>query len=118
MQLVVAAARGKHQPVKHALHAARNAAVINRRSQYNAVGRNALLDDLVDHVPRLHAAQRAVVQAVITGHAGLDVRAGLKYLKRNAFPGELLCHHVQTLCGVAALSGRPVNRNYFHIRSS
>ena len=114
VQLVIAASRRKHQAVEYALHAARNAAVINRRGKHNAIRCDALFDNLVDTVIILYAAQRIVVQAVIACHARMHFCAGLAYLKFDTLLLKHLAEHLEHLRAVAALARRTIDRYNLH----
>ena len=114
MQLILAAACREDQTVEHALHAARNAAVVYRRGQHDAVCLNTFLDDLIHAVVILHAAQRAVVKAVVACHARMYFRARLADLELDALvlvllflPGasagfSVISNALSAPCGTAA----------------
>ena len=115
LQLIIAAACRQNQTVEHALHTARNAAVVHRRREYDAVRLNALGDDFIYTVVVLHAAQRAIVQAVIARHARMHLRPRLTYLKLDALLLEHLAEHLEHLRTVAVLARRAVDCYNFHI---
>ena len=85
--------------------------------QDNTVCFDALVNDLIDHVVLLDAVDVPFVQAVITGHAGMDAGAGLKDFEFDPFLCKFRRHDIKTLCYISALTRGSVNGNNFHFGS-
>lgn len=82
--------------------------------QQDAVGFDAGGNDVVDHVVGLHAAQRAGIQAVIAGHAGVDPGTGLEHLELHAGGRHLFAHGLQKPGGISVFPGASVDGYNLH----
>lgn len=71
-------------------------------------------DDVVDHIVGLDTPEAAGVQAVVAGHAGMDLRPGLEHLELHPGGLHLPPDHLQHLGGVAVLSGTAVDGHDLH----
>ena len=88
--------------------------MVHGRGQQDAVGLDAGGDDVVDAVVLADAAEAAGVQAVVAGHAGVDVGAGLEHLKFHAGGFHLLTDSVQQEGGIAVFTGASVDSDDLH----
>ena len=85
--------------------------------QQDTVGLDAGGDDIVDAVVIADAAQAPGVQAVVAGHAGVDVGSGLERLELHAGGFHLLADGLQAQRGVAVFAGTSVDGYDLHIDS-
>ena len=88
--------------------------MVHRGGQQDAVGFDAGGDDAVDAVVIPDAAEASGVEAVVAGHAGADVGAGLEDLEVHAGGLHLPAHGLQALGGVAVFAGTSVDGDNFH----
>ena len=88
--------------------------MIHRSCQQDAVRLDAGGDDVVDHIVGLDTPEAAGVQAVVAGHAGMDLRPGLEHLELHPGGLHLPPDHLQHLGGVAVLSGTAVDGHDLH----
>ena len=98
VELIFTAAAGcQEHTVQDTFHTARDPPVVDGRGQDNAVCFDTLVNDLIDHIILLDAVDIPIVQAVITGHAGMDARTGLQDFKLDPFLCEFRRHDIKTL---------------------